>query len=353
MTEPTQREVWACLESLEESVPGTGAKVVSEAARLAALLGGVCCGIGFCPEGTPKTAGLSRSGLRKLYLTKPASRMPPSAETYAQAVAGLAAKLNPYLVLFGATAFGAEVAARTAARLGAGLISACIDIELQSDTLVARKAVYEGTKHANMAWCGSAPYVASLDLASLEAVADGAESPVTVVEENLDLLPDRAERLSGWRTDPEQLALSEAHFVVGIGRPIIARASELPLIREAARALGAALGGSRPVIEAGVLPKEKQVGASGNWLSAGVYIACGISGSSYHMLGLREVRHLIAINNDPNAPIHKQVELSIVADLFEVLPALRRLATEQPSERSAAPGTSGQAAPCHRGEELA
>ncbi len=339
MIEPQRREIWVCLESLAENERGTAAKLVAEGSRISKLLNCICCGIGFGSENGDTINQLSRFGLEKLYVV--AQPSPPTAETYAHTVAKLAATADPSLLIFAATAFGSEAAARTAATLGTGLVSSCIEIEIDDGRLVARKAVYDGEAHVRFAWCGRGPHVASLDLSSLEAIDEQASSAVTLVSVPPELFSDGARRVAVWKTEPEKLDLSEAHFVLGIGRPIISHPEALASIAEAARRLGAALGASRPVVEAGLLPKERQVGATGKWLSANVYLACGISGSSYHMLGVREVPNLIAINIDPNAPIHKQAKLSIVADLFEVLPALAQLMAGTLSDRevSAKPST--------------
>ena len=269
---------------------------------------------------------LAPFGLQKLYALKaeaPASWTP---EAYAEAIAALVAKRQPHLLLFAASALGSEVAARVSARLGSGFISNCVDFAREGEGFVARKAVHEGRAHQTLTWAAPPPHIASVDLAALEAIEERSPVALEVIEENAETGALGVELLSRWKTDPRQLDLTEASLVVGVGRPILSQMEALPHLRAAAEKIGAVFGGSRPVADAGALPKEKQIGASGKWLTADVYIACAISGSTYHMMGIRGVRHLVAVNIDRNAPIFKHAELGIVGDMFQVIPALEKLA---------------------------
>jgi electron transfer flavoprotein alpha subunit len=146
-----------------------------------------------------------------------------------------------------------------------------------------------------------------------------------LVAEEADFGEPPTELVRSWRVDPRDVDLSEARIVVGIGKPILQRPADLALIEDVAARLGAAVGGSRIVVDGGVLPRARQIGASGKWLVADIYLACGVSGSSYHMMGVKAVKHLVAVNLDRGAPIFQRAEVGVIGDLFEVLPALSAL----------------------------
>jgi electron transfer flavoprotein alpha subunit len=327
--------VWCFVETACGGLHKTATKIATEATRLGNLLGEPPCGVLVGQDGQTLAGELAPFGLQKLYLVRSDGAASWTPEACAQALMALMAKWQPHLLLFAATSFGSEVAARVSARSGCGLIANCVDFAREGEGFVARKAVFDGAAHMTMTWATPPPHIATVELEALEAIEERSSTPLEVVEESVEIGPLNTELLDRWKTDPRQLDLTEASLVISVGRPIISRAEEMPNLRDAAEAVGAVFGGSRPVVDAGVLPKEKQIGASGKWLAADVYIACGVSGSTYHMMGIRQVRHLVAVNTDRNAPIFKQAELSIVADLFEVLPALRNLTEAEKKEPEA------------------
>jgi electron transfer flavoprotein alpha subunit len=118
-----------------------------------------------------------------------------------------------------------------------------------------------------------------------------------------------------------EVDITKADIVVAVGRGIKEK-DNLPLVEKLAQALGGVLAGSRPVIDAGWLPHERQVGQSGKTVKPKLYLAVGISGASQHVAGMRGSSIIVAINKDPNAPIFKVAHYGIVDDLFKVVPAL-------------------------------
>jgi electron transfer flavoprotein alpha subunit len=126
-------------------------------------------------------------------------------------------------------------------------------------------------------------------------------------------------------TDPNAVPLTEADFIVSAGNGV----TDWPGFHEVAAALGAAEGGSRVVCDTGLLPRERQVGASGSLVEPRCYLAFGIAGAPQHLQGILRCERVLAVNTDLHAEMVKRADLAIIADAQSVMPALARLARDR------------------------
>ena len=240
-----------------------------------------------------------------------------SATAAAAALAERAAADPPDLIVIGATPSGRDVAARLAALLQRPYLSECTDLSFDGPNIDASRAMYAGKVRARVR--AALPAVCSVRPNAFP-LADGAAEPLVTA-----VAAGATPGLTFARFEPTssstgRVALSDARVIVSGGRGL--KGPEAWKEVEAlADVLGAALGASRAVTDAGWRPNEEQVGQTGKTVSPDLYIALGISGAIQHLAGMTSSKVIVAVNKDPDADIFKVADYGIVGDVFEFLPA--------------------------------
>jgi electron transfer flavoprotein alpha subunit len=239
----------------------------------------------------------------------------PAAELLAQ----LVREKSPALVLLAGTAQGKEVAGRLAVKTDSGVLTDAVDVRPGEDGPVAEQSIFGGgiTVHSRVK--RGTPIVAMRPNAVAPVPEAGAAEiaqvslagEVTGAKVTNRVLAQRSER-------PD---LTEASIVVSGGRGT-GGAEGFGVIEQLADALGAAVGASRAVTDAGWYPHQFQVGQTGKTVSPQLYMAIGISGAIQHRAGMQTSKTIIAVNKDPEAPIFELADFGVVGDLFKVVPQL-------------------------------
>jgi electron transfer flavoprotein alpha subunit len=240
-------------------------------------------------------------------------------EAASAAIQAAVAASGADLVLVSNTPTGWDVAPRVAAALDAGFVSDCFKIDEEGGKPVFHRRVFNGKLDATVSTSAD-KVVATVQpgaIAAFEGSTDGATSKLEVSVGEL-----KAKFKEIKQSEAKGVDLSKADIIVSGGRGVGAPEKFEEVIKPLADALGGAMGASRPVVDAGWLPHEYQVGSSGQVVQPKLYIAAGISGAIQHLVGMKGSNFIIAINKDPDAPIFEVADLGVVADLFEIVPAL-------------------------------
>ncbi len=228
------------------------------------------------------------------------------------------------IVLLAATAMGRDLGPRVAARLRSACASDLVEVDVDdSGTLRGKRSIYSGKAYARIALVAQEPVVATL---RPNVFPPAPEDPSRLADVQTFAAPLSLERLRVRAVrvehpESKEPDVAEASIVVSGGRGLKEPAN-FSLLRELAEVLGAAVGASRAVVDAGWIEHAHQVGQTGKVVSPTLYLACGISGAVQHLAGMCSSKVIVAINKDPEAPIFKVADYGIVGDLFEVVPAL-------------------------------
>jgi electron transfer flavoprotein alpha subunit len=245
---------------------------------------------------------------------------PWSSTLAATAVAQAASATGATVVLLAANSAGKDVAARVAVKLQAGLVTDCVKLDTTSGAIVATKPVYAG-KALITTKVSTPTGVYTLRPNVFTAKADAGS---TVSVSDLTVAVDASTRqatVTNVVRNEGKLDVAEADIVVSGGRGLKGP-EHFHLVEALAKSLGAAVGASRAVVDAGWRPHSDQVGQTGKTVSPNMYVAVGISGAVQHLAGMSSSKVIVAINKDKDAPIFKLADYGIVGDVFEILPKL-------------------------------
>ncbi|MCC7161587.1 MAG: electron transfer flavoprotein subunit alpha/FixB family protein [Anaerolineae bacterium] len=306
-------------EGRAEGLKKVSFELVNTAQQLAAALGGAVEGVVIGSNVGAWAEALVKAGLAKVYVADDAGLGAFAPESFADALAQVIKLAQPAIVLFGATGWGKEVSARTAAKLDWGLVTDCIAAHVENGALVLTRPIYSGKAIAQVR-AKSLPVMVSIRPNIVPPVE--ANNPAAPIEKvAVTLKEPRAKVVETVVKAKSKVDLGEANIVVSGGRGVKGPEGFAP-VQELADTLGGALGASRAAVDAGWIDYTHQVGQTGKTVAPKLYIAAGISGAIQHLAGMSSSKVIVAINKDPDAPIFKIADYGVVGDLFQVLPAL-------------------------------
>ncbi|MFN8790195.1 MAG: electron transfer flavoprotein subunit alpha/FixB family protein [Bdellovibrionales bacterium] len=274
----------------------------------------------FGSKAAEAVSGCAQGGAQEVHLIKDAKLDNYNSELYTAAVTEVLGKLKPSTVLASASSLGRDLFPRVAARAGAGLISDAIELQFEGNKVKAKKPLYAG-KCFVQGEAVNSPFQVILMRANQIPLGPASPGAGAVVEHALpavDLKTLVQEVVKGAST---KLDLTEANIIVSGGRGL-KEAGNFKMLHDLADVLGATVGASRAVVDAGWVSHDMQVGQTGKTVAPTLYIAVGVSGAIQHLAGMSGSKVIVAINSDPNAPIFQKATYGLVGDAFEIVPKL-------------------------------
>jgi electron transfer flavoprotein alpha subunit len=240
-------------------------------------------------------------------------------EAYCAVVSEAIQKSGASVVLASSSLLARDLFPRVAAKLNVGFASDCTEIKFNGENVSVRKPLYSGKCSAAVQF-NSATKIILMRANQLPISSAGSGS---VKIENVALTKPDLKTLvkEVVRGTSKKLDLTEANIIVSGGRGL-KEAKNFEILNPLAEVLGATIGASRAVVDAGWVPHGMQVGQTGKTVAPSLYIACGISGAIQHLAGMSGSKVIVAINSDAQAPIFQKATYGIVGDVFEIIPKL-------------------------------
>ena len=258
-----------------------------------------------------------------------------NSEAYQKVLEKLIGERKPLLTLIGHTSFGVDLAPSVAVALDIPLATDCIDLEFENNSVIVTRQMYGGKVNVKATLRKSESYIATVRQAAFQA-----QKPQTPLNGEIVEIPSPLTEEIGYKRfieyvppPPGGVDITSSDVLVGIGRGI-RDAQNMPMVEELAKTLGGVLACSRPIVDKGWLPSDRQVGTSGKTVKPKLYIALGISGAFQHVLGMKNSDLIIAINKDPKAPIFSFADYGVVDDLFKVVPQLKSKIHESKTQKT-------------------
>jgi len=317
--------IWVYLEILDGKTRGVGHELLGEGRKLADQLkqelAAVIIGDGI--EAMAKEA--FASGADKVYLVDGKEFADYNTDAYTIAFTELIKKYQPAVLLLGATNNGRDLGPRLSCRLGTGLTADCTDLGIDEKTgyVAWTRPAFGGNIMATILCPDQRPQMGTVRPKVFKRPEQDFSRTGTIIKVESMVKPSdiKTQLVEVIKACTVTCNLEEAEIIVSGGRGL-GKPENFSLVEELADVLGGAVGASRAAVDAGWKPALHQVGQTGKTVAPKIYFACGISGAIQHLAGMSSSDLIIAINKDPDAPILKVADFSIVGDVMEVLPLL-------------------------------
>ena len=313
----TIAKIWVVAEASESGLTTTTLELLTAAREFATTVEAVAWGA----DTATHAATLGEYGVSTVHDVGDIGDALPGAPVAGAIAAAIAAGQGPDAILIPTSYDGRDIAGRLSVKADLPVLTNITGL-VGGDSLTTQHPVFGGTQIVNAHFTGQGPGIYVIRAKSFAPEPSGgaaaAVSPLSVPDLGNTNAAVIGSRHVEERTGPK---LDEAAVVVSGGRGL-GEAANYALVEELAKLLNGAPGASRAIVDAGWVPYSNQVGQTGKTVKPDVYLACGISGATQHMVGMKGSKNIIAINKDQDAPIFTVADLGIVGDVHKVVPAL-------------------------------
>ena len=311
-------KVWV----LAEVSGGTPISSTLELLTQARAMGSTVEAVTWGPDTAAAAAELGTFGATKVYDVGDLGDALPGAPVAAAVAELVRSGSGPDVILVPTTYDGRDIAGRLSARLDLPVITNVVGLEVQGDEVRSEHGLFGGAQVAKARFSGAGPSIFVVRAKSFTAEPSGGAAPEVVPAAVPDLGATGAARIQARHVEEQSgPKLDEAEVVVSGGRGL-GGAEHYGLIEDLAKLLKGAAGASRAIVDAGWVPYSHQVGQTGKTVKPTLYIACGISGATQHLVGMKGSKNIVAINKDQDAPIFSVADLGVVGDVHKVVPKL-------------------------------
>jgi len=231
---------------------------------------------------------------------------------------------QPRLILMPHTYQVRDFVPKLATAMGRAVISDCVGFRKDGDKLLFTRQMFQGKFVADVSFTGDAPWFVTFQNGAfrgdkVEAGPGAAPVEKVALEIPANIIRNRPQEI--FKEAKQAVDLTQAEIIVSVGRGIKEQ-KNIEIAKQLAAALGGEIAASRPICDSGWLPMDRQIGSSGQTVAPKLYLALGISGAIQHIVGMKGARSIVAINKDHEAPIFEIADVAVVANLFDIVPAL-------------------------------
>ncbi|MDP2920135.1 MAG: electron transfer flavoprotein subunit alpha [Dehalococcoidia bacterium] len=316
--------VWVFAEQRDGEIKSVAYELLAKGRELADALKTELCAI-CIGSGIKGVEHLMEQGADKVYVIDDPALVNQTEDPYVAELARLARQYKPEIILAGATPFGRSFFPRVAAQLQTGLTADCTGLEIDTEKKLLRQTrpTFGGNIMATIICPTKRPQMATVRprVFKRSTLHGSHAGQIIRLDFNKEGVTSKTKLLNFVADLAEKVKLEDADIIVSGGRGL-GKPENFHLVRELAAALGAAVGSSRPPVDEGWISYPHQVGQTGKTVCPRLYIAVGISGAVQHLAGMGTADCIIAINNDPDAPIFQVATYGLIGDLFKIVPLL-------------------------------